>query len=31
MLTTWSEEGKPATQAVDVAAEAVTVTLAVKK
>jgi plastocyanin len=30
-LMTWSEEGKPTTQAVDVAAEAVTVTLTVKK
>jgi plastocyanin len=30
-LTTWSEEGKPTTQAVDAAAEALTVTLTVKK
>lgn len=31
MLTTWSEEGKPTTQAVDVASDAVTVALTVKK
>ena len=30
-LTTWSEEGKPTTQAVDVAGETATVTLTVKK
>ncbi len=30
-LTTWSEEGKPVTQAVDVAAGAVTVNLTVKR
>jgi plastocyanin len=30
-LTTWSEEGKPTTQATDVAAENATVTLTVKK
>jgi plastocyanin len=30
-LTTWSEEGKPTSQAVDVAAEGVTVALTVKK
>ncbi len=30
-LTTWSEEGKPVSQAVDVAAGAVTVNLAVKR
>jgi hypothetical protein len=30
-LTTWSEEGKPTTQAVDVAGESATVTLTVKE
>lgn len=30
-LTTWSEEGKPTTQALDVASETATVTLTVKK
>ena len=30
-LATWSEEGKPTTQAVDVAAGAVTIALTIKK
>jgi hypothetical protein len=30
-LTTWSEEGKPATQTVDLAGDTATLTLTVKK